>query len=137
MTAPDRAAELLGLWLAFLNDGDVEALRAGHAPSFVDHDPVPGYPETLEGVSRLTFEDDRLTEVRTDVVAVAGQLSASMQLGPEEVELLSLLQGATVQVVFGFADHGDVATVTDVEATTMAWDRVLEFFRGEIDAALE
>ncbi len=50
MTAPDRAAELLGLWLAFLNDGDVEALRAGHAPSFVDHDPVPGYPETLEGV---------------------------------------------------------------------------------------
>lgn len=91
-------------------------------------------PETLEAVAQLSFDAaGNLTEVRTDVLGIAGQLAGSMELGPDQAKLLSALQGATVQVVFGFGDHDAVDTVADVDATTMTWDGIVEFFAPEVE----
>lgn len=91
-------------------------------------------PETIEGVAQLTFDAaGNLTEVRTDVLSVAGQLATSMELDADATRLLAGLQGATIQVVFGFADHDAVDTVLDVEGTTMVWDDIVRFFAPDIE----
>ncbi len=88
--------------------------------------------------SQLTFDaQGNLTEVRTDVLGVAGQLASTMDVDPEAARMLTALRGATVHVVFGFGDHDAVDTVMDVEATTMAWDEIMDFFQQDIDDALE
>ena len=96
-------------------------------------------PETLSEVARLTFDaDGNLTEVRTDVVAIARQLADHVDLGTENTaETLEILADATVEVVFSFSDHDTVDTVTDVEATTIPWESILDYFRPAIDDALE
>lgn len=110
---------------------DAEALAQDLGDDYVlDED----LPETLEAVAQLSFDAaGHLTEVRTDVLGVAGQLAGAMALGPDEAKLLSALQGATVQVVFEFGDHDVVDTVADVDATTMTWDGIVGFFAPEVE----
>ncbi len=114
---------------------DAEMMAEDLADSYVVDEDMP---ETIEEVAQLTFDaQGRLTEVRTDVLGVAGQLAASMDVDPEAARMLTALRGATVHVVFGFGDHDDVDTVMDVDATTMAWDQIMDFFQQEVDDALE
>ena len=94
-------------------------------------------PDTLSSVAQLSFDAaGHLVEVRTDVLAIAGQLAPVMRLDAESARLLTRLQGATVHVVFGFEDHDEVATVADVAATTMPWDGIADYFRPEVEDAV-
>lgn len=114
---------------------DAERLAEDLAGDYVlDED----MPETIEEVAQLTFDaDGNLTEVRTDVLGIAGQLTAVMDLTPEDTELLATLRGATAHVVFGFGDHDAVDTVMDVDATTMTWDDIVGFFDASVEDALD
>jgi ketosteroid isomerase-like protein len=73
------AAALVESWLAFLNDGDVGHLAASHSPDFVDHDPFPGYPGTLDGTvaaaARLREGDVRLVFNLEDVVSAGDRVA--------------------------------------------------------------
>lgn len=114
---------------------DAEMLAQDLADDYVlDED----MPETIEEVAQLTFDSDgNLTEVRTDVLGIAGQLAGVMDIQPQDAQLLAALRGATVHVVFGFGDHDAVDTVMNVDATTMAWDDIVDFFDAGVDDALD
>ena len=115
---------------------DAEALAEQVAGDPLDAEELP---ETLSEVARLTFDaDGDLTEVRTDVLAVARELADHVDLGADNAEeTLEILRDATVDVVFSFSDHDAVDTVTDVEATTIRWESILDYFQPAIDDALE
>ena len=110
---------------------DAQAIAEDLADEYLTDDQLP---ETIETVAQLTFDaNGQLTEVRTDVIGIAGQLADELRLDPEVARLHSTLQGATVHVVFGIGGHDAVETVTDVDATTMTWDDIAGFFGPEID----
>lgn len=114
---------------------DAEMLAEDLAGDYVlDED----MPETIEEVAQLTFDaDGNLTEVRTDVLGIAGQLAGVMDLQAQDAQLLTALRGATVHVVFGFGDHDAVDTVMNVDATTMTWGDIVAFFDASVDDALD
>ncbi len=87
-------------------------------------------PETIADAVAFTFDaTGRLVEVRTDVVGIATQLAlATPNLGEAERAIIEALEGARVDVVFSFGEHGQVTTVMDADATTMKWDDLAEFF---------
>ncbi len=87
-------------------------------------------PETIADAVAFTFDaTGRLVEVRTDVVGIATQLAlATPNLGEAEHAIIEALEGARVDVVFSFGEHGQVTTVMDADATTMKWDDLAEFF---------
>lgn len=87
-------------------------------------------PETIADAATFTFDAaGHLVEVRTDVVGIATQLAlATPDLTDEDRAIVDALDGARVDVVFTFGEHGRVATVMDVEATTMKWDDLADFF---------
>ncbi len=87
-------------------------------------------PETIADAVAFTFDAaGRLVEVRTDVVGIATQLAlATPNLGEAERAIIEALEGARVDVVFSFGEHGQVTTVMDADATTMKWDDLAEFF---------
>lgn len=114
---------------------DAQAIAEDLGDSYLSDEELP---ETIEAVAQLTFDaDGHLTEVRTDVLGVAGQLADEMELGAEASQLLTAVQGATVHVVFGFGGHDAVETVVDVDATTMPWDGITDFFAPEVDEVLD
>lgn len=114
---------------------DAERMAQDLGDSYVQDQDMP---ETIEEVAQLTFDAaGNLTEVRTDVLGVAGQLASSMEVDPEAARVLTTLRGATVHVVFGFGDHDAVDTVMDVDATTMTWDEIVGFFQQDVEDALE
>lgn len=95
-------------------------------------------PDTIEEVATLTFTaDGDLVEVRTDVLSVAGQLAGPLELGQDEVRLLGALAGARFHVVFEFGDHDEVATTVAVDAVTLEWDWIVEFFAPMVSDALQ
>ncbi len=114
---------------------DAEMLAEDLAGGYVVDEDMP---QTIEEVAQLTFDaDGYLVEVRTDVLGIAGQLAGSMDIGPDEAQLLAAMRGATVHVVFGFGDHDAVDTVMDVDATTMTWDDIVDFFDASVDEAID
>jgi hypothetical protein len=96
-------------WLAGAHPADADAL-----------------PRTLEAVATVRFDQaGMLTEVATDVLAIARQLEDHGLAGIEDLPS----EASTIAVVFGFSRHGEVATVVDLpDAVTTSWGEVAEAF---------
>ena len=83
-------------------------------------------PATLEGVATVRFDEaGMLTEVATDVLAIGRQLEGHGIAGVDDLPS----EASTVEVVFSFSRHGEVATVLDVpDAVTASWGEVAGAF---------
>ena len=105
---------------------DAQHLAAGHTRP-------EDLPHTLEAVATVTFDGDGMvTEVATDVLAVARELNAHDPDGAGgAADLAGFSTDSTLRVVFSFGDHGQVATVLDVpDPVTASWGELAEAFAG-------